>query len=92
MTWLCHPRPDSAAIFADLLGGPRAGHFSVAPQRQGLPLGQRYRPSTMSVETRWSGMTVTDWLEGGLPNGSTQRAGEPALEQRLLDPRPGAHR
>ena len=21
VTWLCHPRPDSAAIFADLLGG-----------------------------------------------------------------------
>ena len=70
VSWLCHPRPDSAAIFADILGGPRAGHFSVAPQRQGLPLGQRYRPSTMSIETRWSGITVTDWLEGGLPNGA----------------------
>ena len=31
VTWLCHPRPDSAAIFADLLGGARAGHFTVAP-------------------------------------------------------------
>ena len=31
VTWLCHPRPDSAAIFADILGGPRAGYFSVAP-------------------------------------------------------------
>ena len=44
VTWLCHPRPDSAAIFADILGGSRAGYFSVAPERQGLPLGQRYRP------------------------------------------------
>ena len=70
VTWLCHPRPDSAAIFADVLGGPRAGHFSVAPVRQGLPLGQRYRPGTMSVETRWSGITVTDWLEGAVPNGA----------------------
>ncbi len=61
--WLCHPRPDSAAIFADLVGGSPAGHFSVSPQRGGIPLGQRYRPGTMTVETRWSGLTVTDWLE-----------------------------
>lgn len=63
VTWLCHPRPDSAAIFADILGGARAGYFSVAPERSGIPLGQRYRPGTMTVETRWSGVTVTDWLE-----------------------------
>ncbi|MBB5872158.1 trehalose-phosphatase [Allocatelliglobosispora scoriae] len=64
LTWLCHPRPDSAAIFADLLGGSPAGHFSISPERGGLPLGQRYRPRTMTVETRWSGLTVTDWLDG----------------------------
>jgi trehalose-phosphatase len=69
VTWLCHPRPDSAAIFADILGGARAGYFSVAPQRHGVPLGQRYRPGTMTVETRWSGVTVTDWLEGEVPSG-----------------------
>ncbi len=67
VTWLCHPRPDSAAIFADILGGARAGYFSVAPERYGIPLGQRYRPGTMTVETRWSGVTVTDWLEGEVP-------------------------
>jgi trehalose-phosphatase len=69
VTWLCHPRPDSAAIFADILGGARAGYFSVTPVRQGLPLGQRYRQGTMTVETRWSGVTVTDWLEGDVSNG-----------------------
>ena len=67
VTWLCHPRPDSAAIFADILGGARAGYFSVAPERRGIPLGQRYRSGTMTVETRWSGVTVTDWLEGEVP-------------------------
>ncbi len=30
ITWLCHPTPDSSAVFADLLGGPPAGHFTVA--------------------------------------------------------------
>ena len=63
VTWLCHPKPDSPAIFAELLGGSTAGYFSVAPVRSGLPLGQRYRPGTMTVETRWSGLTVTDWLD-----------------------------
>jgi len=63
ITWLCHPRPDSGAIFADLLGDSAAGHFTIQPERGGLPLGQRYRPGTMTVETRWSGLTVTDWLD-----------------------------
>jgi trehalose 6-phosphate phosphatase len=63
VTWLCHPKPDSGAVFADLLGDGAAGHFTVSPERGGLPLGQRYRPGTMTVETRWSGLTVTDWLD-----------------------------
>jgi trehalose-phosphatase len=63
LTWLCHPEPDSAAVFADLLGGPTAGHFSVSPERGGLPLGQRYLAGTMTVETRWSGLLVTDYLD-----------------------------
>ena len=80
VTWLCHPRPDSAAIFADILGGPRAGYFSVAPERQGLPLGQRYRPGTMTVETRWSGVTVTDWLERAVRNGDASEFDRQVLE------------
>jgi trehalose-phosphatase len=69
VTWLCHPRPDSAAIFADLLGGPGAGHFSIAPARGGLPKSQTYRDRTMTVETEWAGLTVIDWLDGdtGVP-------------------------
>ncbi|NIL58624.1 trehalose-phosphatase [Salinispora arenicola] len=63
VTWLCNPKPDSAAIFADLVGGSPAGYFSVVPERGGIPLGQRYRSNTMTVETRWSGLTVTDWLD-----------------------------
>jgi trehalose-phosphatase len=64
VTWLCHPAPDSAAVFADLLGGGPAGHFSIGPAgRDAMPLGQRYRPGTLTVETRWSGLTVTDWLD-----------------------------
>jgi len=63
LTWLCHPEPDSAAVFADLLGGSAAGYFSIRPERGGLPLGQRYLAGTMTVETRWSGLLVTDYLD-----------------------------
>ncbi|HEX3787671.1 MAG TPA: trehalose-phosphatase [Pseudonocardiaceae bacterium] len=65
LTWMCHPEPDAAAVFADLLGGVGAGHFTVKPDRNGLPLGQRYLPGTMTVETRWSRLLVTDYLEHG---------------------------
>jgi trehalose 6-phosphate phosphatase len=61
--WQCVPGPASAAVFADLLGGPAAGHFSIRPQRGGLPLGQRYLPGTMTVQTRWSRLLVTDYLD-----------------------------
>lgn len=62
VTWLCHPEPDSAAVFAHLLGGPDAGHFSIAPLRPGLPLSQRYLDGTMTVETRWAKLQVVDYL------------------------------
>ncbi|MHA6798126.1 trehalose-phosphatase [Bounagaea algeriensis] len=69
VTWMCHPGPDSASVFADLLGGAGAGHFSIYPdsdgsgtQRSPLPLGQRYVPNTMTVETRWSRLLATDYL------------------------------
>ncbi|MFT7841504.1 trehalose-phosphatase [Saccharothrix sp. BKS2] len=67
VNWLCHPEPDSAAVFADLLGGPSAGHFSIKPEHGSLPLGQRYVPGTMIVETRWSRLLVTDYLDHGVP-------------------------
>jgi trehalose 6-phosphate phosphatase len=70
LTWLCHPGPDAPAVFADLLGGTGAGHFSIKPHRNGLPLGQRYLPNTMTVETRWSRLLVTDYLE---PDGPSHR-------------------
>ncbi|GAB3282540.1 trehalose-phosphatase [Parasphingorhabdus pacifica] len=78
LTWMCHPGPDSAAVFADLLGGTGAGHFSLRPAgtvngapRSPLPLGQRYVPGTMTVETRWAGLLVTDYLEHGVDSHRT---------------------
>jgi trehalose-phosphatase len=61
--WLCAPEPASGAVFAHLLGGTPAGHFSVRPESGAPPLGQRYVNGTMTLETRWPGLTVTDYLD-----------------------------
>jgi trehalose-phosphatase len=69
VTWWCVPRIDSAAVFAELVGGPSAGYFSVAPADGGRPTGQRYVDDTMLLETSWPRLKVTDYLDcsGGRP-------------------------
>ena len=68
--WMSHPLPDSGSLFAHILGGDAAGHFSVEPVKPSQVLGQRYVDSTMIVETRWADVTVTDYLEPA-PDGIT---------------------
>ena len=70
ITWFCAPRIDSAAVFAELVGGPAAGYFAVFPADRHEPAGQRYVEETMVLETRWDGITVTDYLDasGGRPD------------------------
>ncbi len=63
VAWMCHPRADGSSIFAELLGGASAGYFAVGPPVPATPLGQRYLPGTVSVETRWPGITVVDYLD-----------------------------
>ncbi|WP_278313595.1 trehalose-phosphatase [Lolliginicoccus levis] len=71
LSWLCHPEPDSAAVFAHLLGGVGSGHFTIGPERESLPLSQQYIDGTMTVETRWSSLLVTDYLPHDAPAGRT---------------------
>ncbi|MDV8024289.1 trehalose-phosphatase [Rhodococcus sp. IEGM 1330] len=71
VTWLCHPEPDSAAVFAHLLGGDQAGHFSVGPTRESLPLSQQYVDGTMTVQTKWASLQVTDYLPHDIGQGQT---------------------
>ena len=63
VVWWCVPRIDSAAVFAELVGGPGAGGFRVGPPEGGRPLRQRYLGDTMILETAWPGLTVTDYLD-----------------------------
>ncbi|MFV2198237.1 trehalase-like domain-containing protein [Nocardiopsis sp. LOL_012] len=71
LVWMCHPEPDSPALFAEVLGGRSAGVFAVAPAHQGLPLGQRYERGTMTVRTRFSRLEVTDYLAPAAGEGRT---------------------
>jgi trehalose-phosphatase len=79
IVWMCTPRIDSAAIFAELLGGPAAGHFTVRPAGEAGGAGEmRYRPDSLVLETHWPGVTLTDWLDCS-PERSAQRAGRTDL-------------
>ena len=69
ITWLCHPRPDSAPLFAELVGGRSGGSLAVRPAHEGAPTAQRYLDGTLTLETRWAGLTVRDYLDRGDPYG-----------------------
>ena len=63
ITWLCLPRIDSSAVFAELLGGPIAGYFSVSPATGARPVDQRYGNSDMLLTSIWPRMQVVDYLD-----------------------------
>lgn len=65
ISWLCLPRIDSAAVFAQLLGGRAAGHFTVRGGQDGTetPTHQHYRDRSMVLDTHFSDFTVTDFLD-----------------------------
>ncbi len=56
--WLCLPRFDSPSAFAALLDRG-AGHFWVRPRGVVVPIGRRYKPGTLVIETTW--VTDTGW-------------------------------
>lgn len=78
VSWLCLPRIDSPALFAELLGGESAGYFEVAPSSGGEPDAVEYAGDTFTLQTRWPSVRVTDYLDcsGGRP---VQRAGRSDL-------------
>lgn len=78
ISWLCVPRIDSPALFAYLLGGPTAGHFSITPADGSDPIEQQYMNHSLVLQSRWKSMTLTDFLDcsDGRP---TRRAGRSDL-------------
>ncbi len=78
IAWMCVPRIDSSAVFAELLGGPTAGFFEVRPASDVAPEGHRYVEHSLVFETRWPGFTLTDYLDCG-GGRAFQRAGRTDL-------------
>ena len=79
VVWMCAPRVDSAAVFAELLGGPSAGYFSVSDAHGRAPLAQRYRPHSLVLATEFPQFTVTDFLDA-----SSGRTGRVAGRSDLI--------
>lgn len=78
IVWACLPRFDSAALFAELLGGPSAGHFSVRPEVAAPPARVSYAGDSMVLETRWPQITLRDYFDCG-GGRAYQRAGRTDL-------------
>jgi GH15 family glucan-1,4-alpha-glucosidase len=57
--WLCLPRFDSPSAFAALLDRD-AGHFKLKPKGVIVPIGRRYEPGTLVIETTW--VTDSGWV------------------------------
>jgi GH15 family glucan-1,4-alpha-glucosidase len=51
--WLCLPRFDSGAVFAELLGTEENGHWKIAPVGEIRATRRRYRPGTLVLETEF---------------------------------------
>ena len=77
--WLCLPRPDSPSVFGAMLDRD-AGFFRLGPTDVHVPVGRRYVPGTLVLETTWQTRTgwivVRDTLLVGRWYDDTQRAVE----------------
>ncbi|MEZ6243612.1 MAG: trehalose-phosphatase [Phycisphaerales bacterium] len=82
IVWMCLPRIDSSALFAELLGGPAAGHFSISPVGGHAEPTQSYQGDTFHLCTDWGNVRVVDYLDctGGR---SSQRAGRTDLVRTI---------
>ena len=85
ISWMCVPRIDSGAVFAQLLGGPSAGHFTIRNARKGSskPAGQRYIQNSMVLETDFTDFTLTDFLDAS--SGRTRRLAGRSDLLRILE-------
>jgi trehalose-phosphatase len=63
ISWLCLPRLDSPALFAEIIGGPAAGFFEVCPVSAARPAKQQYVGASFVLQSDWPSLRVTDYLD-----------------------------
>jgi len=78
ISWLCLPRLDSAAVFADLIGDSTAGVFEIAPLDASAPLRCGYYGDSFVLVTEWARLKVTDYLDAAAGR-AFQKAGRTDL-------------
>ncbi|MDX2114423.1 MAG: trehalose-phosphatase [Planctomycetota bacterium] len=91
VVWMCFPRADGSATFAELLGGEEKGYFAIESADAGEERPrQEYTPGSFVLRTRWRGVTVTDYLDTSSGR-AYQRAGRSDL-MRVIESTGGAAR
>jgi trehalose-phosphatase len=82
VVWMCAPRMDGPALFASLVGGDSAGHFTIAPAASEPTARQEYDGDSLILRTLWQNLVVTDFLDcsAGRPS---QRAGRTDLVRQV---------
>jgi GH15 family glucan-1,4-alpha-glucosidase len=65
--WLCLPRFDSPACFAELLGDPENGRWLLAPASGGPCTRRSYRGDTLVLDTEWVTPTGTARVTDCMP-------------------------
>ena len=88
IAWLCLPRYDSPAVFAQILD-PEAGHWQIRPRRA-YRSERRYLPGTLVIETTFSTETGSVKLTDAMAFAEGQRhhelgLGAPHLVLRLVE-------
>lgn len=73
--WLCTPRFDSAPLLRRLLDH-EAGHFSIAPVDADSASSRAYRPSTLVLDTGWTGPSGDLVVSDAMALGSHERGHE----------------
>lgn len=63
VNWFCAPRPDSASLFAELLGHGHGGHFDVRPLGTDEAGDAAYLGGSLVLRTSWERVSVTDFLD-----------------------------
>jgi len=65
ITWLCLPRIDSSAIFAEIVdsGGNAGGYFAIEDEGGSPALSHSYDGDSFVLRTMWPTFTVTDYMD-----------------------------
>ncbi len=72
--WLCLPRFDAGACFAELLGDDSHGRWLIAPVAEPRAIRRRYRPGTLVLETEFDSDGGTVRVIDCMPPRGSERA------------------